>query len=83
MVESDAEKRFQEYCEKQCVSRRVNLNNLMLKDKSMLELVKFLRQNEFGIARLSLRENMLRDNGIAILAEALAMNQSIVQLDIC
>lgn len=55
----------------------------MLKENSMIELSKIMASNENGIARLNLRENMLRDNGMRILAQAISKNQSIVHLDIC
>lgn len=83
VVETDARLRFEEYCEKNCVSRRINLQNLMLKENSMIELAKILKNHAYGIARLNLRENQIRDQGIKILAEALSKNSSIVHLDIC
>lgn len=53
----------------------------MLKDYGMIELAKIMHVN--GFARLNIRENMLRDSSIKILATALIKNKTIVHLDIC
>lgn len=39
--------------------------------------------NSSTIARLNIRDNMIKDAGMLILAKALIHNKSIVHLDIC
>jgi hypothetical protein len=48
----------------------------------MRELSKIMKENQTGIAKLNLRENVLKETGMSILAQALAKNESIMQLDI-
>jgi len=55
----------------------------MLKEKTMIELSKIIIANDSRFAKLNLRENMLKDSGIKILADALGRNSSIIHLDIC
>ena len=54
----------------------------MLKKKSMEALAKILKAKPAGVAKLNLRDNQLKDEGMDILAKALATNSSIMHLDV-
>lgn len=81
-MEKNALLRFQEYCSKHCVERKVNLQNLMIKENGMRELCKIIQESG-TIARMNLRENILRDSVMEIFAPVLENNKSICYLDVC
>ena len=54
IVEQNALKRFQEYCSKNCISRNVNLCNMMIQENAMEELSKVIAYTS-NIARLNLK----------------------------
>lgn len=80
-VEDVALQRFRNYCGQHCVSRTVNFQNLMMKRHTLTLLSEIIR-NTHAISNLNVRENMLKDQIVAVFANALAVNKSIVELDI-
>jgi hypothetical protein len=66
-VEPNGKQRFRDYCQKHCIDRHVNLQNLMIQEKGVTELCALIT-NSSSVARLNLRENILKDEVIMMLA---------------
>jgi hypothetical protein len=73
--------RFQNYCARQCISRQVNLSNLMIRNNTTIELSRILKVNT-NIAYLVLSGNRIGDENVSILCEALKFNHTVVHLDV-
>ena len=65
-----------------CTNKRLNLSNMFLGSATAQLISKWLLAERVDIAYLNLSENNLGDQGIEILAPALAKNQFLVQVDL-
>ncbi len=73
--------RFRDYCQKQCINRKVRLVDLEMGYHAAVELSHIISVNN-RIAHLDLKKNTIGDDGAIALMKSIKRNKSIVHLDL-